>query len=94
GRILIIGFASGQIPSAALNHALIKNYSIVGLHWGLYQAKDPQAIKDCHAQLTKLAADGVIRPLIGSRLGLDEVAAGVQQLADGEVVGRLVFAPA
>ncbi|HEY6297091.1 MAG TPA: NADPH:quinone oxidoreductase family protein, partial [Streptosporangiaceae bacterium] len=46
GRILIIGFASGQIPSAALNHALIKNYSIVGLHWGLYQAKDPQAIKD------------------------------------------------
>jgi NADPH:quinone reductase len=93
GRILIIGFASGQIPSAALNHALIKNYSIVGLHWGLYQAKDPQAIKDCHTKLQKLAADGVIRPLIGARLGLDDVAAGVQQLADGEVVGRIVFTP-
>jgi NADPH:quinone reductase len=93
GRILVIGFASGQIPSAALNHALIKNYSIVGLHWGLYQAKEPQAVKDCHAQLQKLAADGVIRPLIGARLGLDDVAAGVQQLADGEVVGRIVFMP-
>jgi NADPH:quinone reductase len=93
GRILIIGFASGQIPSAALNHALIKNYSIVGLHWGLYQAKEPQAVKDCHAQLQKLAADGVIRPLIGARLGLDDVATGVQQLADGEVVGRIVFMP-
>jgi len=93
GRILIIGFASGQIPSAALNHALIKNYSIVGLHWGLYQAKEPQAVKDCHAQLQKLAADGVIRPLIGARLGLDDVATGVQQLADGEVVGRIVFTP-
>jgi NADPH:quinone reductase len=93
GRILVIGFASGQIPTAALNHALIKNYSIVGLHWGLYQAKEPQAIKDCHVLLAKLAADGAIRPLIGSRLGLDEVAAGVQRLADGEVVGRIVFAP-
>src|SRR5262249_38426115 len=54
GRILIIGFAGGQIQSAALNHALVKNYSIVGLHWGLYQSKNPQLIKDCHAQLTKM----------------------------------------
>jgi NADPH:quinone reductase len=93
GRILVIGFASGQIPSAAPNHALIKNYSIVGLHWGLYQTKEPQAIKDCHVQLSKLAAEGAIRPLIGSRLGLAEVASGVQRLADGEVVGRIVFTP-
>ena len=42
GRILVVGFASGQIPTAALNHALIKNYSIVGLHWGLYQTKEPR----------------------------------------------------
>ena len=93
GRILVIGFASGQIPSVALNHALIKNYAIVGLHWGLYQTKEPQAIKDCHAQLSKLAADGAIRPLIGSRLDLDAVGAGVQGLADGTVVGRIVFTP-
>ena len=93
GRILIIGFASGEIPTAALNHALIKNYSIVGLHWGLYQSKDPQAIRDCHAQLTKLVADGLIRPLIGERLGLAEVADGVQTLADGDTVGRIVFLP-
>src|SRR5437660_3300175 len=56
GRILVVGFASGEIPSAALNHVLIKNYSVVGLHWGLYQAKDPQAIVDCHHQLSKLVA--------------------------------------
>jgi NADPH2:quinone reductase len=93
GRILIIGFAGGQIQSAALNHVLIKNYSIVGLHWGLYQSKDPQTIRDCHAQLSKLVADGVIRPLIGERLPLTEVAAGLQALADGDTVGRLVFTP-
>jgi NADPH2:quinone reductase len=93
GRILIVGFAGGQIQSAALNHVLIKNYSIVGLHWGLYQSKDPQLIRDCHAQLSKLVADGVIRPLIGERLALTEVAAGLQALADGDTVGRLVFTP-
>ena len=93
GRILVVGFASGQIPSAALNHALIKNYSIVGLHWGLYQTKEPQAIRDAHAQLTKLVADGAIRPLVGERLGLEEVARGLQRLADGDTVGRIVFTP-
>ena len=93
GRILIVGFASGEIPTAALNHALIKNYSIVGLHWGLYQTKEPQAIRDCHAQLGKLVADGLIRPLIGEHLGLDDVADGVQRLADGTTVGRMVFTP-
>jgi len=93
GRILIVGFAGGVIQSAALNHVLIKNYSVVGLHWGLYQAKDPQSIRDCHVQLGKLVADGLIRPLIGERLGLTEVADGLQRLADGSTVGRLVFVP-
>jgi len=93
GRILVIGFAGGQISTAALNHVLIKNYSVVGLHWGLYQTKDPQAIRDCHAQLVKLVGDGLIRPLIGERLGLEDVADGVQRLADGSTVGRIVFTP-
>jgi NADPH2:quinone reductase len=93
GRILVIGFAGGQIQSAALNHALVKNYSIVGLHWGLYQSKNPQLIRDCHAQLTMMVADGAIRPLVGERLGLDEVPAGLQRLADGDTVGRVVFVP-
>jgi NADPH:quinone reductase len=93
GRILIIGFAGGVIQSAALNHALIKNYSIVGLHWGLYQSKDPRLIRDCHVQLTKLVAEGAVRPLVSERLGLDEVPAGLQRLADGDTVGRIVFIP-
>ena len=93
GRILVVGFAGGQIQSVALNHALIKNYSIVGLHWGLYQTKDPQLIRDCHAQLSKMVAEGAIRPLVAERLGLEEVASGLQRLADGASVGRIVFTP-
>jgi NADPH2:quinone reductase len=93
GRILVVGFASGQIPSAALNHALIKNYSIVGLHWGLYRTKEPQAIGECHRQLTKLVADGAIRPLVSERLSLEEVPGALENLAHGDTVGRIVFTP-
>ena len=93
GRILVVGFASGQIPSAALNHALVKNYSIVGLHWGLYRTKEPQAIVECHRQLTKLVADGAIRPLVSERLSLDDVPEALDKLAHGDTVGRIVFTP-
>jgi NADPH:quinone reductase len=90
---VVVGFASGEIPSAALNHALVKNYSILGLHWGLYQSKEPQAVRDCHARLTELATAGLIRPLISERLGFADVPAALQRLADGSTTGRLVFLP-
>lgn len=91
GRIVVIGFAGGEIQSAALNHALIKNYSIVGLHWGLYNRYDRAAVDECHRQLTDLAERGLVAPLVSERLALTEVAAGLQRLADGTTVGRVVF---
>ena len=91
GRILVVGFAGGQIQSAALNHALVKNYSILGLHWGLYTTKEPGLVRVCHDELSRLAADGVVRPLVSERLALDAVADGLQRLADGTTVGRLAY---
>ncbi len=93
GRILIVGFASGIIPSAALNHALVKNYSILGLHWGLYERRDPAAVRACHVELTRLAAAGLIRPLITERLPLADVPDGLRRLGMGATTGRLVFLP-
>ena len=93
GRIIVIGFASGTIPSPGLNHALIKNYSIIGLHWGLYNACDPAAIRECHDELTRMAAAGEITPMISERLGLTDVADGIGRLGDGTTVGRLAFLP-
>ena len=93
GRIVIVGFASGVIPSAALNHALVKNYSILGLHWGLYERLDPESVRDCHAELTRLTAAGLIRPLITERLPLADVPDGLRRLGAGATAGRLVFQP-
>jgi len=71
----------------------VKNYSIVGLHWGLYERLDPAAFRACHAELTKLVAAGLIRPLITERLSLADVPDGLRRLAAGTTVGRLVFQP-
>src|ERR1035437_7616513 len=91
GRMLVVGFAGGQIQSAGLNHALVKNYSIVGLHWGLSTAKEPALVRLCHDELCKLVADGVARPLVSERLALEAVADGLARLADGTTVGRVAY---
>ncbi|MCL7378286.1 NADPH:quinone oxidoreductase family protein [Streptomyces sp. 35G-GA-8] len=93
GRIVVVGFASGAIPTAALNHALVKNYTIMGLHWGLYNAKDPAAVAGCHQELTALAARGAIKPLISERVPMKDAAAAVQRVADGITTGRVVVLP-
>jgi len=91
GRILVIGFAGGEIQQARLNHALIKNYSIVGLHWGLYRTRDPLAVAACQAELNRQADAGTLRPLVSRRVALEDVATSIQQLADGGTVGRIAY---
>ncbi|MFD8569292.1 NADPH:quinone oxidoreductase family protein [Streptomyces sp. NPDC057694] len=93
GRIVVVGFASGSIPSPALNHALVKNYSIMGLHWGLYAQKNPQLIPHCHEKLTELAARGAIKPLVSDRVDLADAPSAVQRVADGVTTGRVVVVP-
>ncbi|MFI1226806.1 MULTISPECIES: NADPH:quinone oxidoreductase family protein [unclassified Streptomyces] len=93
GRILVVGFASGVIPTPGLNHALVKNYSVVGLHWGLYNTKDPAAVRACHDELTKLAEQGIVKPLVSERVAMAGAADAVQRVADGTSTGRIVVLP-
>ncbi|OON83050.1 NADPH:quinone oxidoreductase family protein [Streptomyces tsukubensis] len=93
GRVVIVGFTSGAIPTPGLNHAMVKNYSILGLHWGLYAAHDPASIGACHEELTSLAAKGVIKPLVSERVTLDRAADAVQRVADGTTTGRICVMP-
>jgi NADPH2:quinone reductase len=90
---VVVGFAGGQIQTAALNHALVKNYSILGLHWGLYATKNSSLIQFCHERLSQLVTFGRLKPLVSERLPLSEMADGLQRLADGKSVGRVTCAP-
>lgn len=94
GRIVVVGFAGGTIQTAALSHALVKNYSILGLHWGLYTTRAPALVAECHADLTRMVEAGVVKPLVGERISLGKVADGLQQLADGVTVGRVAYVAA
>jgi NADPH2:quinone reductase len=90
GRIIVVGFASGAIGAARANHALVKNYGILGLHWGLYATRHPALVIDAHRELTRLADLGLVKPIIGEVLPFERAAHAIQQLADGATVGRLV----
>jgi len=89
GRIVVVGFAGGTIPAPPLNHALVKNYGILGLHWGLYRRHDPAAVRAAHGEITALVEQGAVRPLLAGALGPDDVPDGLTRLAAGTVTGRL-----
>lgn len=90
GRILVIGFTSGRIADAPTNHALIKNYSVVGVHWGLYNVMEPELIRATHDELVRLHSAGEVVPLISSVVPLADAAAALGRLATRGTWGKIV----
>jgi NADPH2:quinone reductase len=91
GRIVVVGFTSGRIPQAATNHVLIKNYSVVGLHWGLYARRAPQLIPPAMTRLLDLYAAGKIKPHISARLPLTEAPRALAMVAQGKSTGKVIL---
>ena len=89
----MVGFTSGRIPTAALNHALIKNYSIVGLHWGLYARRAPELIALAMQDLLKMYDAGRIKPYISKKLPLAEAPQGLTLVGAGKSTGKVVLVP-
>jgi NADPH:quinone reductase len=94
GRILVIGVASGELAEAPLNHALLKNYSIVGLYVGAYTFGAPEQIERAQEDIVRWHAEGRIRPVIGRTVALDgDVPGAVTDLAERRTVGKVVVVP-
>jgi NADPH2:quinone reductase len=91
GRILIVGFTSGRIPQAAANHVLIKNYSVVGLHWGLYAKRAPELIPPAMKALLDLRQAGKIKTYIGTRLPLSDAPRALATVAEGKSTGKVIL---
>jgi len=90
GRILIIGFTSGRFAQARTNHVLIKNYAVVGVHWGLYNVMNPALVRATHDELVRLFEAGLIDPLVSERVGLAEVPAALARLGSRGTYGKVV----
>jgi NADPH2:quinone reductase len=93
GRLIVVGFAGGTIPTVPAGHVLVKNYSVVGLHWGLYRKVDPAVVADAHERLTELYGAGRIRPLVSERVPMVEAPAALTRLASRATVGKVVVLP-
>ena len=93
GRIVVVGFTSGRIAEAPTNHALVKNYSVVGLHWGLYRSYQPSLIAAVHEDLSRLYAKGAIKPLVSQTLPLDQAPQALAALSRRGTIGKVVLTP-
>jgi NADPH2:quinone reductase len=93
GRLLTIGFAGGRIPTVAVNRLLLKNISVVGVHWGYYQRRGSPLVQEWTDALLKLYGEGWIRPVIYRAYPLPEAAAALRALASRESYGKVVLVP-
>lgn len=91
GRIVVVGFTAGRVPTVATNHVLIKNYAVLGLHWGLYRQRAPRLIPECTEALFKLYAAGKIRPYVGQQAPLRDAVGLLQAVASRETTGKAVL---
>jgi NADPH2:quinone reductase len=93
GRLVIIGFAGGEIPAIKANRILLKNIAVTGLHWGAHAEKDPQRVIDCFQALFRLHARGQIAPVIYRRYKLEELPTALAALANRETYGKVIIEP-
>ncbi len=91
GRLLVIGFASGRIPTLAANRALLKNMSLVGVFWGRHCDENPDYMASLHEKLMELCSSGAIHPPVGARYPLEAAPQGIRELADRKVLGKAVL---
>ncbi|MDP1872858.1 NADPH:quinone oxidoreductase family protein [Phenylobacterium sp.] len=90
GRYLVIGFAAGEIPKIPLNLTLLKGCEIVGVFWGTWAAKDPEAFAQSVKDLLALYAEGKIKPHVSERFPLDKGADAIAHLASRKAMGKVV----
>jgi len=93
GRLLVVGFASGDIPSAPANHLLVKNYSVVGVHMGGYKGRMDEVLDDCYSQLWEMVSNGTLDPLVSRELRLEDLVDALVDLSARKTTGRLMLRP-
>jgi NADPH:quinone reductase len=89
GRLLVLGFAAGPIPTLSINRALIKGLTILGVRAGETGRRNPQAGADNQAAVQRLLGQGVMRPHIGLAVPLAEGREALRAMAAGSVVGKI-----
>ncbi len=91
GRYLVVGFAAGPIPALPFNLALLKGASIVGVFWGDFARREPQANAAMMAELAQWYAQGKVKPVIDRTMPMSDLKAAYAHMGSRGVMGKLVM---
>lgn len=90
GRLLVIGFTSGRIPTVSVNMPLIKGFSVVGVRAGEYGRQFPERGRENVAAVERMAHEGTVKPYVGLTMPLDEAVSAFRALFARQVIGKAV----
>ena len=90
GRILVVGFAAGDIPTVKINRLLLRNVAVVGVAWGGLLDREPGLMRATSSTLNALALEGVVAPQIGRKFVFEQIPDALDALARGEIAGKAV----
>lgn len=93
GRVLIVGFASGDIPSIPANLPLLKGCALIGVFWGRFARTDPDRNRDNFATLGRWWREGRIAPVVSRTYGLDDAVEALRVIGSRGAIGKLVVTP-
>jgi NADPH2:quinone reductase len=93
GRILVVGFASGDIPQVAANMILVKNFSVIGVVFGEHSSRFPDDTRQRLSNLLEAYADGRLKPSVMRTYPLSDGRAALDVMSNRQVVGKLVLVP-
>jgi NADPH:quinone reductase len=91
GRLLVVGFAEGEIPTVSVNRLLLRNIDLVGVAWGAFVMDKPDVCRTIAADLERLADAGTVDPIVDDVYPLEEGVRAVRQLEERGVLGKIVL---
>jgi len=92
GRLVVIGFAAGEIPTIKVNYLLVKNISVLGIQWSDYRDYTPELVVKAQMKLFDLWSSGAVRPLVAINAQFEELPATLEMVKEGKVRGKAVVA--
>lgn len=90
GRLVVVGFVAGEIPSVKVNYLLVKNISVLGIQWSDYRDYTPERVVEAQGKLFELWRQGAIRPHVGLEVGFEALPQALIQVSQGRVRGKAV----
>jgi NADPH:quinone reductase len=91
GRLVIVGFAAGEVPAVRANYLLVKNIEVSGLQWSDYRDRTPELVAEAQAEIFRLAGAGKLEPIVSATYPFADFAQALSLIRDGKAQGKIIL---